>query len=109
MAKAAVHSLARSLRAELRNAVKIFSVLPPWTDTELARGRGRTKMPAARVAAEIVRALRRDLFDVYIGRIKALGMVSRLAPALADAILARELLGTPPVKEATSAQQRERR
>jgi hypothetical protein len=50
-------------------------------------------MPAARLAAEIVHALRRDQFDVYIGRIKALGVVSRLASALADAILARELAG----------------
>jgi uncharacterized oxidoreductase len=94
--KAAIHSLARSLRAELRNAVKIFSVLPPWVDTELARGHARTKMPAARVAGEIVRALRRDQFDVYIGRIKALGLISRLAPALGDAILARELVAGPP-------------
>jgi len=47
-------------------------------------------MPAARVADEIVRALRRDQFQVYIGRIKALGVISRLAPAFADAILTRE-------------------
>jgi uncharacterized oxidoreductase len=93
--KAAVHSLARSLRVELRNEVKIFDVLPPWVDTELARGLGRTKMPAARVADEIIRALRKDQFEVYIGRIKALGLVSRLAPALADSILARELIGSP--------------
>jgi short-subunit dehydrogenase involved in D-alanine esterification of teichoic acids len=93
--KAAIHSLARSLRAELRNEVKVFDVLPPWVDTELASGLGRTRMPAARVADEIVRALRRDQFEVYIGRIKALGLLSRLAPALADAILARELVGSP--------------
>lgn len=90
--KAAVHSLARSLRAELRNEVKVFEVLPPWVDTELARGLARTRMPAARVADEIVRALRQDRFEVYIGPIKALGMISRLAPALADALLARELI-----------------
>lgn len=89
--KAAVHSLARSLRSELRNEVKVFDVLPPFVDTELARGLGRTKLPAADVAAEIVRALRQDQFEVLIGRIKALGVVSRLAPSLADAILAREL------------------
>jgi uncharacterized oxidoreductase len=88
--KAAVHSLARSLRAEFRGQVKVFDVLPPWVDTELARGVGRTAMPAARAADEIVRALRRDQFQVYIGRIKALGVISRLAPAFADAILARE-------------------
>ncbi len=92
--KAAVHSLARSLRSELRNKVKIFDVMPPWVDTELAHGLGRTRLPAAQVAGEIVRALRRDQFDVPIGRIKALAIVSRLAPSLADAILARELVGS---------------
>ena len=90
--KTGVHSLARSLRAELRNKVKVFDVLPPWVDTELGRGFGRIKLPPARVADEIVRALRRDQFDVYIGRVKALGVISRLAPAFADAILARDLI-----------------
>ena len=92
--KAAVHSLARSLRAELRNEVKVFDVLPPWVDTELARGLARTGMPAARVVEEVVRALRRDQFEVYIGRIKALGVIARLAPSLADALLARELISS---------------
>lgn len=90
--KAAVHSLARSLRVELRNEVKVFDVLPPWVDTELGRGVARFRMPAARVADEIVRALRRDQFEVSIGRIKALGVISRLAPSVADALLARELI-----------------
>lgn len=93
--KAAVHSLARSLRAELRNEIKVFDVLPPWVDTELARGLARTRMPAARVVEAIVRALRRDQFEVYIGRIKALGVISRLAPSVADALLARELVASP--------------
>ncbi len=93
--KAAVHSLARSLRAELRNAVKVFDVLPPWVDTELARGLARTGMPAARVVEEVVRALRRDQFEVYIGQIKALGVIGRLAPSIADALLARELIASP--------------
>ncbi len=91
--KAAVHSLARSLRAELRGAVKVFDILPPWVDTEIARGVGRTRMPVARVAGEIVRALGKDLFEVRIGRIKALDIISRLAPALGDALLARERVG----------------
>ncbi|HEX2712250.1 MAG TPA: SDR family NAD(P)-dependent oxidoreductase [Candidatus Acidoferrales bacterium] len=93
--KAAVHSLARSLRAELRNEVKVFDVLPPWVDTGLARGLARTRLPAARVVEEVVRALRRDQFEVYIGRIKALGVMGRLAPSIADALLARELIASP--------------
>ena len=93
--KAAVHSLARSLRAEFRARVKVFDVLPPWVDTELARGIARTGMPAAGVVEEIVRALRRDQFEVYIGRIKALGVIGRLAPSIADALLAHELIAFP--------------
>ncbi len=93
--KAAVHSLARTLRAELRRDVKVFDVLPPFVETDLARGLGRTRLSAVQIANEIVRALRDDQFEVYIGRIKALGIVSRLAPSLADAILARELVGAP--------------
>ena len=93
--KAAVHSLARTLRAELRNQIKVFDVLPPFVDTDLVRGLGRTRLPAAQVADEIVRALRDDRFEVYIGRIRALGIVNRLAPSIADAILARELVDSP--------------
>jgi len=93
--KVAIHSLARSLRAELRGVVKVFDVLPPWVDTELSHGRGRTKVPAADVADEIARAIIQDQFEVPIGRIKALRLVSRVAPSLADAILARELVGSP--------------
>jgi hypothetical protein len=52
------------LRAELRNEVKVCGVLPPWVGTELARGLGRTGMPGARVAGGIVRARRRDQFEV---------------------------------------------
>ena len=54
--KAAVHSLARSLRAELRNEIKVFDGLPPWVDTELARWLARTRISAARVVEEVVRA-----------------------------------------------------
>ena len=92
--KAAIHSLARSLRAELRDEIKVFTILPPWVDTELAGRFGRTRMSPARVADAIVHALRRDQFETYIGRVKALSIISRLAPALADGILARELIGS---------------
>jgi hypothetical protein len=52
-------------------------------------------LPAVRVVEEIMRALRRDQFEVYIGRIKALGVIGRLVPSMADALLARELIASP--------------
>lgn len=79
------------MRAELAGQVKVFDVLPPFVDTELARGVGRTKLSPERVAAAIVDGLRRDRLEIRIGQIGALVVLSRLAPPLADAIVAREI------------------
>lgn len=87
--KAAVHSLARSLRSELAGEVKVFDVLPPWVDTELADGIGVEKMSPQRVADEIVRSLVKNRFEIRIGRVNRLAVLSRLVPSLADAIVAR--------------------
>ena len=89
--KAAIHSVARSLRAELAGQVKVFDVLPPFVDTALANGMGRNRLSPQRVADEIVRGLRQDRFEIRIERINALAALSRLAPSLADAIIAREI------------------
>src|SRR5262249_19820379 len=59
--KAAVHSLARSLRAELRPAgVRVFDVLPPVVDTGQAGGLDVPKVPPGAVADAIVAGLERD-------------------------------------------------
>jgi uncharacterized oxidoreductase len=89
--KAAIHSIARSLRVELAGQVKVFDVLPPFVDTDLARGIGRTKVSSQRVAAEIIDGLRGERLEIRIGQISALAMLSRLAPRVADAIVAREI------------------
>ena len=89
--KAAIHSFARSLRVELAGQVKVFDVLPPFVDTDLARGIGRTKVSALRVADEIIDGLRRERFEVRIGQINALAVLSRLMPRVADAIVEREI------------------
>lgn len=88
--KAALHSLARSLRAELANEVKVFDVLPPWVDTQLARDFAGQKLPPHLVAQEIVRGLADDRFEIRIGRVKQLAPLSRIAPRLADRIVARD-------------------
>ncbi len=89
--KAAIHSAARSLRVELAGQVKVFDVLPPFVDTDLARDVGRTKVSPQKVAAEIINGLRRERLEIRIGQIGALAVLSRLAPPVADAIVAREI------------------
>jgi uncharacterized oxidoreductase len=89
--KAAVHSLARSLRAELAGQVRVFDVLPPFVDTQLARSFGGAKLSTLGVAADIVDGLRRDRLEIRIGRVKALATVGRIWPSMADRIIAGEL------------------
>jgi uncharacterized oxidoreductase len=89
--KAAIHSFARSLRAEMAGQVKVFEVLPPFVDTALAAGIPGTKIPPDAVAAAIVDGLLRDRFEIRVGRVNALAWVGRLWPAAADRIIAREL------------------
>ena len=87
--KAAIHSLARSLRTELDGRVKVFDVLPPWVESELSRGVAGAKITPDRVAAEIVAAMRKDRFEIRVGRIKQLAVIGRISPKLADSIAAR--------------------
>ena len=87
--KAAIHSLARSLRAELDGEVKVFDVLPPWVESSLSRTVSGAKIPAEDVADEIVAGLRKDRFEIRVGRIKQLSVIARISPSLADSIAAR--------------------
>ena len=87
--KAAVHSLARSLRAELSGAVKVFDVLPPWVQSDLSRDVRGPKITPDQVAGAIVHGMQRDRFEIRVGRIKQLVAIGRISPRLADSIAAR--------------------
>jgi uncharacterized oxidoreductase len=87
--KAAIHSLARSLRAELDGEVKVFNVLPPWVESSLSHTVGGAKIQPQRVADDILAGLRKDRFEIRVGRIKQLAVIARISPGLADSIAAR--------------------
>ena len=90
--KAAVHSLARSLRAELRpRGIRVVEVLPPIVDTDAASELQVAKLPPAAVADAIARGLERDRDEIPIGQIKQLAPVARFAPRLADRLIVRAL------------------
>jgi uncharacterized oxidoreductase len=93
--KAATHSLARSLRRELADEIKVFEVVPPLVDTELAADIGGNKLSPEQVAREIVRGLRRDRYDIEVGRVRQLAVLGRLAPSWADRIVARTMERRP--------------
>ena len=88
--KAGVHSLARSLRAELRDReIRVFEVLPPVVDTELARDLDVAKIPASAVVDAIVGGIARDREEIRVARVKQLAVLARITPRFADRILIR--------------------
>jgi len=90
--KAAVHSLARSLRAELREKrIRVFEALPPVVDTGPVRNLDVPKMAASAVADAILAGLARDREEIRIGQVRQLAVLARVAPRLADRIVVRAL------------------
>jgi uncharacterized oxidoreductase len=90
--KAAVHSLARSLRAELESDhIQIFEVLPPVVDTDFARDLDVPKIPAAAVADAVVAGLVANHEEIRVARVKQLVHVARFMPRLGDRIVQRAL------------------
>jgi uncharacterized oxidoreductase len=88
--KAAVHSLARSLRRELApDGIRIVEVMPTWVDTGLTRGFAVAKLSPDDVAAAIVRGLQRDRDEIHVGQARAVALVNRFSPRLAEALVAR--------------------
>lgn len=90
--KAALHSLARSLRVELKNSgLRVFEALLPVVDTEAVRELGVSKMAPSAVVDAILVGIARDREEIRVGSVKQLVPLARLAPSLADRIVVRAL------------------
>jgi uncharacterized oxidoreductase len=90
--KAAVHSFARSLRAELAGSnIRVFEALPPVVDTAQARDLDTPKVAPAAVAEAIIAGLAHNREEIRIGRVRQLAAIARLMPGLADRIVTRAL------------------
>lgn len=84
--KAALHSYSKSLRAQLEEtSIKVYEVLPPAVDTELFQHSDAISPQV--VADAMLNALEKDDVEVRVGKVKALWMMSRLLPAVADKII----------------------
>jgi uncharacterized oxidoreductase len=88
--KAAVHSIARSLRAELKPAdIRVFEVLPPLVDTGPVQNLDAPKLSPGAVADEIVAGIDRDRDEIRVGQVRQLAVVARIMPRLADRLVQR--------------------
>jgi uncharacterized oxidoreductase len=90
--KAGVHSLARSLRAELKDKhVRVHEVLAPVVDTDFVSGLDVKKIPVEDAVDAIVAGLEHDRDEIRVQRVRQLALIARLAPTLADRIVLRAL------------------
>jgi uncharacterized oxidoreductase len=90
--KAAIHTFARSLRAELEEkGIRVFEAMPPVVDTEAAQGLDVPKIAPSLVADAVVAGILRDREEIRVGSVKQLAPLARLAPRLADRLVVRAL------------------
>jgi uncharacterized oxidoreductase len=95
-AKAGVHSFARSTRAALsETAVRVFEVLPPFVDTDLARDIDIRKIAPSVVVDAVIAGIRRDKQQIPVAQVRPLVVLARLAPRAADAIVQRAMRPSP--------------
>ena len=84
--KAALHSFSMSLGSQLAETnVRVFEVIPPIVQTDLHRAetsqkQGRKGISADKVAQATAKALRKDNYEITIGRAWDLKVAARLAP-----------------------------
>jgi uncharacterized oxidoreductase len=96
--KAAVHSLARSLRAELKPMdIRVFVVLPPLVDTGPVRNLDVAKLSPGAVADAIVAGIERNREDIRVAQVRQLAVVARVVPGLADRLVQRAFTSRSPV------------
>jgi uncharacterized oxidoreductase len=88
--KAALHSLARSLRREqARDRIRVFEVLPTWVDSDLTQALDVPKLSPEAVATAIVDGLANDRQEIHVGQAGAVALVNRISPRLAQTLVAR--------------------
>lgn len=88
--KAAVHIFSQSLRYQMEdNApnVAVFEAILPLVDTDMTKGRGTAKISPKQVADELLKALSKNNYEIYVGKVKLLVWINRFAPWLAKRIL----------------------
>jgi uncharacterized oxidoreductase len=88
--KAALHSLAKSLRRQLQPAnITVTEVAPPVVDTPGVAHRKVAKMSAGAVAEQTLAAAAKGTAEVYPGRARWLPLMLRVAPSLAESLVAK--------------------
>jgi DHA1 family tetracycline resistance protein-like MFS transporter/uncharacterized oxidoreductase len=86
--KAAMHNFTKALRYQLEDTpVKVFEIIPALVDTEMTKGRGKGKITPKALAAEALRGIESNKYEIRIEKTKILFALNRLLPSVAERII----------------------
>ena len=85
--KAAIRNFSKALRYQLeKTPIKVFEIIPTLVDTEMTKGRGKNKVSPDFLAAEVLRAIETDKYEIPIGKTRILFLLHRFVPTIAQRI-----------------------
>ncbi|WP_240418887.1 SDR family oxidoreductase [Paenibacillus periandrae] len=86
--KGGLRIFTKALQNQLEGtSIRVIEVLPPVVDTPMTDGRGKNKISPDKVANEIVRAIRGNRNEIFVGKTKLLYWVSKVSPRVARSIM----------------------
>ncbi len=88
--KAAVHTFSKALRYQMEDHapnVAVFEAILPLVDTQMTKGRGKDKISPEQVADEVFKALRKNDYEINVGKVKLLVWMNRFLPWLVEGIM----------------------
>ena len=86
--KAGIHVSTKALRYQFEDTpVKVFEIIPPLVDTNMTRNRGTGKMSPEQLVKKVLAKLRKDKYEINIGKARLLRLIQRVYPKGADNLL----------------------
>ncbi len=86
--KSALHTFSQALRYQLEGtSVKVFELLPPLVETQMTEGRGTGKIAPEQCAEALLRGLKRNQYEIPVGKVHLLRWLWRLFPVWAGRLL----------------------
>jgi len=67
--------------------ISVFEAMIPLVETDMTKGRGRGKISPEQVVKEIVHAIVKNRFEIYVGKAKLLVWINRFFPGIAKKIM----------------------
>ncbi|MBU2915427.1 SDR family oxidoreductase [Reichenbachiella agariperforans] len=81
--KSGLHTYTQVLRYQLEDRMKVFELIPSLVDTAMTEDNEGMKISPETLVDEFMRGLKKDTYEINIGKVKLLRLLHRLAPTVA--------------------------